>query len=241
MMNVRGLFVTVAWAVIASRPATGQVIPAGTPTAVVRRISQAIWPDQLFDTLGRPEPGFAPVGGAPLFTSLSITHRQDKVARLPGVEFYFGGAAGNCFDCGARVVAVATRGDTAITLQHPADLARLPARFGVRFAQWDSVGIREFVLELLNASCLAGCPADLLGAEDRIGRSDSVLARPVTPTTTVWRRSATFTNARAGVLQMEFVVLIPRHGIWTAKVTQGREGGYLDLSLDQVAALELYP
>jgi len=241
MTNVRNLLLAVACSLVASRIARGQVIPAGTPTVVVRRISQAIWPDQLFDSAGRPERGFAPVAGAPLFSSLTIEHRRERVVRLPGVDFYLGGAAGNCFDCGARVAAVAIRGDTAITLQRPADFDQLPARLGIRFVQGDSAGIKEFILELLNASCLAGCPARLLGPDDRLARFDSVLARPMLPTTTIWRRSATYTSFRPGVMEMEFVVLIPRHGIWTAKVTQGREGGYLDLSFDQVAALELYP
>jgi hypothetical protein len=42
-------------------------------------------------------------------------------------------------------------------------------------------------------------------------------------------------------MDMEFVVVVPWHGIWMAKITQERDGSHLDISLEQAASLELYP
>lgn len=240
MSTIRSLLLAAAGCVTPVA-AGAQAIPPGTPSVVVQRIAQAIWPDQLFDSLGRPRPGFAPFAGAPLFESLTIEHRTVHVARLPGVEFYVGSAAGNCFDCGGRVAAVALRGDTSITLDALADLDELAARFGARFPQGDSAGIRGYLLDLLNATCLAGCPARLLGWQDPLPREDSLLARPAMPTSSAWRRSATYATVHPGRMEMEFVVLVPWQAIWTARIVQARDGGYLDISLHREAALGPYP
>lgn len=218
-----------------------QRIPADIPAAVIRRVSQAIWPDQLFDSTGRPERGFSPDGFQPRFSDLVIEARDGKVTRLPGVRFFYGHAyPSHCSDCGMRVASVAVRGDSSLTLMGPDDINKLIPWLREPIALADSGAARELLLEILTASCIIGCRIEWLRPNQALSEADSSLARHVDGSFAHWTRPPTSSHVSPGQMEMQFL-LIETEAVWVVNVTQQGGGRFLRYAMDRSAWLGIRP
>lgn len=223
---------------------SGQVVPAGTPVVVLRRAAQAIWPDQLFDSTGHPEPGFVVDGFRPSFADLVIERRSEQVSRLPGVEFYYAHAySSGCSHCRNYVAAVAVRGDSSLTLMSPNDVNKLIPWFSAPIAAADSTSAREFLLETIRASCIIGCRTRWLRPSERLSENDSLYARHADPRfeRQDWKRPRTYSHVSPGQLTMEFLLLDPARAIWVAHVQQQHGARSLNFFVEESAWLEFPP
>src|SRR5688572_19770824 len=137
----------------------GQAQPASdsVPVEVRRRLAQAIWPENLFDSQGRPESGFIRRGFRPDFEDLRI-RRGAPLPDLPGVTVWIGSAyPTGCSHCATVVRAVVQRDSQFITLLEPTDLPLLVAWVQPAFQHADTVRVREFIVAFLRSSCFLGC------------------------------------------------------------------------------------
>ena len=134
--------------------------PAGVPPSVLRRLAQALWPEVLFDSLGRPVPGFRVRGfrGNP-----SSGFRVESVASDPvvgGLEIWRGSVV-RCTDCQISSVAVVQDGPEFMTVLEAADLA-LPLESVLADGPVDAARVRRVGLGLLERTCILGCGVRVL-------------------------------------------------------------------------------
>ncbi len=147
-------------ALIAAAPATApaQQIDSSVPSVVVRRIAQAIWPRQLFDSLGRPERTFERRAFEPAWEDIRVRRVSGSIAGVPDIDVFVGTAyPDGCSHCRTWVAAVVTRGNDALTMTEPSHLMDLLGWIEPRGLQHDSVAVKRFVLSALGATCLLSC------------------------------------------------------------------------------------
>jgi hypothetical protein len=147
-------------------PGPAQAQRDSIPAEVRRRIAQAVWPENLFDSLGRPESGFVRRAFRPAYHDLLI-HQALPIPDLPGVTVWMGDAyPSGCSHCGTTVRGVARRGAMDITLMEPEDLELLAAWVDPPFEDADTVRVRQFVLNFLRSTCFLGCEVQLVSRSD---------------------------------------------------------------------------
>ncbi len=222
--------------------ALAQRIPATVPPVVVRRVAQAIWPDQLFDSLGRPEARFTGSPFRPDYEDLIIEPKGMTVSRLPGVSFYYGHAYPSaCSHCQMVVVAVAARGDSSVTLREVSEIGKLITWLDTPIAVHDSTAAKELLLQFLSATCLIGCDAQLLPPRKALSREDSAYIQSVGEGSRPWVRPRTYSHASPGQMEMEFLVINPGLMIWRIVVTQQHDGRYLSYQAVPSATMAIVP
>ena len=228
---------------VSPRVLTAQEIGEGVPAQVVRRVAQAIWPRQLFDSAGRPESPFQRSAFEPGYADLRITRSSASVARLPGVIFYVASAYPNsCSHCRTWRVAVVERDSVFLTVLESRDLADLLTWAEPRLADGDSLGIREFIVQVLGASCILGCgQMHQVRALRELPATEAQLLRPVDDDKQNWRFPRTYTHSSPGQMYMEFVLRQPSSVLYRVVVQQGESGRSLTFSIEPTAYLGIYP
>jgi len=147
-------------------PGRGQGQGDSIPAEVRRRIAQAVWPENLFDSLGRPESGFVRREFRPAFHDLLI-RQASPIRDLPGVTVWMGNAyPSECSHCRSVVRGVARRGTTFITLMEPEDLELLADWVDPPFERADTVRVRQFVVNFFRSTCFLRCEIQLVSRGD---------------------------------------------------------------------------
>ena len=186
------------------------------PAEVRRRIAQAIWPENLFDSTGRPERGFMRRPFQPAFADLHI-RRVTTPAVLPGVSLFVGEARpSECSHCGTRRYAVAQRDSTFQTLLDPDDIAYL-APWASPDVLGDPVTLRTFVLTALQATCLIGCDVQHVRKRSDVPDADSPFLRPADEGASTWQMPRAYSWQRNGGVLVEFALHSLGRGVFSAR------------------------
>jgi hypothetical protein len=242
MRLARPAFSAIVLTLVSLAGVEAQSIPSDIPPVVVRRISQAIWPDQLFDSAGRPEPGFNVGGFRPSFSDLVIEGRAVEVSGLPGVRFYYGHAyPSQCSHCQTYIAAVAVLGDSSLTLMGPNEVNKLTSWRSIPIGLADSGEARRFVVETLRATCLVGCQVRWLPPTTPLSGNDSSYVRHVDGSFAHWSRPRTYSHVSPGQMTMEFLLIDPGQAIYQIRVQQQRDGRSLLYSIEPSAWFGLSP
>lgn len=194
------------------------------PHQVRRRLAQAIWPENLFDSTGQPEPGFVRRGYKPEFSDLRIRHARAPEV-LPDVMLFIGEAVSSgCPHCGVSRYAVAQRDSTFFTLLRAEDIAYL-ARWAKPGALADSVALREFVISSLRATCLVGCDVRQVHDRSEVPDADTPFLRPVGGDRTGWKIPRTYAWQRNGGVLVDFALLSHARGVYSVHAETGGPDG----------------
>ena len=209
---------------VAAPDLRAQEIELGTPAPVVRRIAQAVWPENLFDSLGHPEPGFVHVPSRPKYSDLRITKRTEVPDRFAGVILYAGSAyPSDCFHCRGVRRAVAQRASEYVTLLEPEEIEQLLPWAAPALAITDSVELREAIVGLLELSCLLGCEIQHVRERAEVPRADFWSAAD--PNAEGWAMPRTYSHVSSTGLTLDFPVLA-RDGLFQIKAALDRRGNY---------------
>lgn len=189
--------------------------PDAIPGEVRRRIAQAVWPENLFDSAGQPEPGFVRRYYRPALTDLRV-RRAMTPPGLPGVSLFVGEARqSDCSHCGTITYAVAQRGATFLTLLGPDDIADL-VNWATPETVSDTVALREFALATLRATCLIGCDVRQVQDRNEVPNADSPFLRGANEQSSSWDMPRTYSwQANGGVL-VAFALYAPGMGVYGA-------------------------
>lgn len=185
-----------------------QNVSGPVPAPVVRRIAQAIWPEQLFDPAGRPEGGWVARRSSPGYSDLHISEAKTGLTRLPRVRIYSGRAyPAGCFHCGTVRRAVAERDGQYVTLMDPDDLALILNWSEPHFRVRDSLLIRDVIVQLLTASELLGPRAQRVNSRADLPATLEGWWRPADVRDSTWNVPRTYSHGLPGGLTLEFPVL----------------------------------
>lgn len=231
MSNLRVLLfvLLVACAACLERAQSGDEVPG----EVRRRLAQAIWPENLFDAAGNPEPGFVRRPFRPDFADLQV-RRGLGVPELPGVAFYVAEAyPSGCSHCRTWRAAVAERGEQRITLLAPEDLQHLASWVG-RPVLEDSSRLRAFILGALQSTCLVGCDPIQVRNPSDIPDAASPFLRAVNGEGGEWSMPRTYSWQSDGATVVEFPLFVRGTGVFITRAQwSGRE--LLHVAVEPVA------
>jgi len=215
------------------------VASSGTiPNEVRRRIAQAIWPENLFDSTGAPERDFIRRPFRPTFADLRI-RRVSALPTLPAVELYVGSAySSGCFDCRTWTYAVAQHGTQFLTMLGPDDIGYL-APWVPQKVLSDSTRLRGFVIDVLGATCLLGCEVKQVHRRAEIPDVDSPFLRAADGENTTWQMPRTYSWQRNGGVLLEFALFGAGSGVYTVRA-EWNGTDRLNVSVSPVARY-IYP
>jgi hypothetical protein len=201
-------FLALALALLEPGRLTAQEVSRQVPAPVTRRIVQAIWPAQLFDTAGKPQGGWVARPFHPRYSDLHITEGKTGFTRLPRVRIYSGWAyPAGCFHCGTVRRAVAERDGKYVTLMEPEDLALILSWSEPRFRVRDSLLIRDVIVQLLAASELLGPRVERVTSRADLPATLEGWWRPADVRDSIWNVPRTYSHGLPGGLTLEFPVL----------------------------------
>jgi hypothetical protein len=227
---VSSLLVLLALGPVEGQAQTGN---KSVPVEVRRRLAQAIWPESLFDSQGRPESGFIRRGFRPAFADLRI-RRVAPLPDLPGVTVWIGSAyPTGCSHCATVVRAVVQRDSQFITLLEPTDIPLLVEWVQPAFQHADTVRVREFIVAFLRSSCFLGCELAPIAPTEGVPSSElRMFHAPDYPDQPV-AIPRTYSHVSSAGLSLEFVV---RTIDAIYRITAARDWrGSLSLSVTPVA------
>jgi hypothetical protein len=185
-----------------------QQIAPDTPAPVVRRAAQAIWPENLFDASGQPEPGFVRLPFRPGFSDLRIERHPISSGRFAGVVLFAASAYPNgCWHCRNVRRAVAQRDSTFVTLLEADEVEQILPWATPAFAMTDSVEVRQAVVELIDATCILGCGVRRVRDLKEVPRHELYTA--VAPGAERWTMPRTYSHVSTASLTLEFPLLAP--------------------------------
>jgi len=235
MIN-RILPIVVAALTLVHTPSEAQ--SAAIPNEARRRIAQAIWPENLFDSTGRPAPGFVRRPFRPAYADLRI--RAGVLTEvLPSTRFFIGTAYPSvCDHCGTRTVVVAERGGEMRTLLEPSDIEYL-ADWAPVSALSDSTSLRSFVLASLRATCFLGCDVRQVRRRSDIPNVDSPFLRPEDSHAKSWKFPRTYAWQRNGGVQVEMPLWAPGDGLYEARAKFDGPGR-VSISIEPLARIALF-
>src|SRR5262245_8421709 len=185
------------------------------PSEVRRRIAQAIWPENLFDSAGKPERGFTRRPVRPAFRDLQI-RPASSIDGMPNVVVYVGQAkVSGCVHCGTYTVAVAQRDTSFVSLLGPRDLEFLAAWAATdRLA--DTASLRRLVISQLRATCFIGCDVQHVGSRAEVLQGNPFLV-PVDANATRWRLPNTYSWQKNVGAVVDFPVYSPGFGVYAVR------------------------
>ena len=200
----------------ATAPVAAQSIPPDVPPPVTRRLMQAMWPEYLFDSMGRPEEPISrrarwpKTMGYPNYPDLRIAIKHLAVPRLGNVTLYVATTTASCSDCGQYVRVVAQHGTAMITLIEDSDIGLLLDQASPPFLTGDSVDVREAAFALLRASCFSGCDLRWVGRQSDV--SEPYVRNALKPDSgyATWDDSATGSAVHDGRLTAWLHVQVSR-------------------------------
>jgi hypothetical protein len=200
----------------------GQQQPA-IPNEARRRIAQAMWPENLFDSTGRSEGRFIRRAFQPAYADLEIRPAAAPVG-LPDVSLFVGTAyPSGCSHCGTRTYVVAQRGAEFISLLSPEDIQYL-APWATPEALGDSVALRTFVISVLRATCFLGCEVRQVHRRSEIPDADSPFLRRADGQEGAWQLPRTYAWQRNGGVLVDIALLAPGYGIYAVRASyEGRD------------------
>jgi hypothetical protein len=156
----------------------------GVPSVVMRRLTQAIWPDLLFDSTGKPEQPFKRLRwpmGYPDYNHLQVSTHPVKSARFLADTMYAALVPSETNHGAPTRRAVWRRASDAITLLEPSDIGLVLDRASPALTVADSLELRQTALDLLAASCLLACDVSF-PVQRRVGAGDRLPDRAGAPT-----------------------------------------------------------
>jgi len=199
--------------VVASCSAGQQESPV--PNEVRRRIAQAVWPENLFDSSGQPDRGFVRRPFRPEFADLHI-RRAGAIDGLSGATLFVGTAVPSaCIHCAEPTYAVAQRGSEFVSLLGPEDIAYL-APWAGKDVLGDSVRLRSFVISALRETCFLGCEVKQILERSEVPHPDSLFLRPIGEDRGPWRVPRTYSWQQDGGVVLEFAIFSRRFGVYRA-------------------------